>query len=69
MIEQPKFTCSPLGKALRKQIKETENQSKKQIKPTEELGKQLIESNGLIKNDFNINRDAVPFLKKFLMNF
>ena len=61
MIEQPKFTCSPLRKALRKQTKEIENQSKKQIKPTEELG--------LIKNDFKINRDAVPFFKKFLMNF
>ena len=32
VIEQAKFTCSPLGKALKKQTKTFEHQSKKQIK-------------------------------------
>ena len=32
VIEPAKFTCSPLGKALKKQPKTFEHQSKKQIK-------------------------------------
>ena len=32
IIEQTKFTYSPLGKAFEKQIKTTEDQGKKQIK-------------------------------------
>ena len=60
MIEQAKFTYYSLGKALEKQTKTIENQGEKQIKELEEHGKQLIESNELIKNDFNIDRDGVP---------
>ena len=32
MIEQAKFTYSPLGKAFEKQIKTNEDQGKKQVK-------------------------------------
>ena len=42
MIEQAKFTYSPLGKAFEKQIKTIEDQGEKQIKALEEHGKQLI---------------------------
>ena len=45
VIEQAKFTYSPLGKALEKQTKTTEDQGKKQIKAIEEHGKQLVKSN------------------------
>ena len=40
MIEQAKFTYSPLGKAFEKQTKTIEDQGKKQIKATEDHGKQ-----------------------------
>ena len=40
----PKFTYSPLGKALEKQTKTIEDQGKKQIKTLEGHGKQLIKS-------------------------
>ena len=42
IIEQVKFTYSPLGKALVKQIKTIENQGEKQRKALEEHGKQLF---------------------------
>ena len=45
IIEQAKFTYSPLGKAFEKQVKIIEDQGQKQIKALEEHGKQLIESN------------------------
>ena len=45
MIEQAKFTYSPLGKVFEKQIKTIENQDKKQIKAIEDYGKQLPKSN------------------------
>ena len=70
MIEQAKFTYSPLGKALEKQMKTTEYQEEKQIEVLEEQRKQLVESNELIKNDFSINKDNIPLeeQKKYLMN-
>ena len=37
MIEQTKFTCSPLGKAFEKQIKTIEDQGQKQIDALENL--------------------------------
>ena len=37
MIEQAKFTYSPLGKAFEKQIKTIEKQRKKQVKALEVL--------------------------------
>ena len=60
MVEQAKFTYSPIGKAFEKQIKTIQNQGEKQIKATEGHGKQLVESNELIKKNFNINKDSIP---------
>ena len=37
MIEQAKFTYSPLGKALEKQIKIIEDQGEKQVKTLKDL--------------------------------
>ena len=64
VIEQAKFTFSPLRKALEKQIRTIEDQVKKQIKALEEHRKQLFESNELIKKGFNINRDRIPLEKE-----
>ena len=47
VIEQAEFTYSPLGKAFEKQTKTIEEQGKK--KAIENHGKQLVESNELIK--------------------
>ena len=41
IIEQPKFTYFPLGKAFKKQTKAIEDQGEKQIKAFEKHGKQL----------------------------
>ena len=72
VIEQAKFTYSPLGKALEKQTKTTEDQGgEKQIKALEEHRKKpLVEFNKLIKNDFIIAKDSIPLKeqKKYLMN-
>ena len=38
IIEQPKFTYSPLGKAFEKQIKTIEDQGEKQIKAIQDQG-------------------------------
>ena len=76
MIEQPKFTYSPLEKTFEKQTKTNEgenrkknnnnnNNNKKQIKTIENHGKQLVESNALIsRNNFNIEGDGIPFEKQ-----
>ena len=45
MIEQAKFTYSPLRKAFEKQMKTIEDQEEKQIKALEEHGKQLVKCN------------------------
>ena len=60
MTKQAKVTYSPLGKALEKQTKTIEDQGKKQIKAVEDHEKQLVESNKVIKRDFNIDRDSIP---------
>ena len=60
VIEQAQFTYSPHSKALEKQTKTIEHQDKKQIKATEDHGKQFVESNELIKKDFNIETDSIP---------
>ena len=56
---------------MEKQTKTIEDQREKQIKAIEEHGKQLVESNELIKNGFHIDRDGAPLKnkKKYLMNF
>ena len=38
IIEQAKFTCSPLGKAFEKQIKTVEDHGEKQIKAIQDQG-------------------------------
>ena len=38
-----------------------EDQGKKQIKAIEDHGKQLVESNALLKKDFNVDIDRIPF--------
>ena len=48
IIQQAKFTYSPLGKAFEKQIKTIENQGKKQVKAIQD-NKQLV--------NININKD------------
>ena len=63
LVEQAKFTYSPPGKAFEKQMKTIEDQGVKQIKVLKDHGKQLIESNELIKKDFNIDKDSIPLEK------
>ena len=46
VIEQAKFTYSPLSKAFDNQIKTIEDQGEKQIKTLKEHGKQLVKSSG-----------------------
>ena len=57
VIDQPEFAYSP----LEKQTKTTEDQAEKQIKALEEHGKQLVEFNEFVKNDFHINEGSIPF--------
>ena len=64
IIEQAKFTYSPLGKAFEKQTKTIEDQLKNQISAIKESGKQIIESNEVSKNDFNIDRSGVTHDKQ-----
>ena len=77
VIEQPKFTYSPLEKTFEKETKTNEgqnkkknnnnnsNNNKKQIKTIEDHGKQLVELNALIsRNDFNIAGHGIPFEKQ-----
>ena len=59
ITEETKFTCFLLGNAFEKQTKTIEDQGKNQISATKEHGKQIIESNEVVKNDFNIDRSCV----------
>ena len=70
VIKKVKFVYSALGKAFEKQTKTIEDQGEKHIKATGEHGKQLVESNEIVKKDFNIDRDSTPLeeQKKNLMN-
>ena len=55
--EDAAFVYSPSGKTI-------ENQGKNQIKAIEDHGKQLVESDEIIRKDFNINRDIIPLEKQ-----
>ena len=57
LVEQAKFTYFSFGKALKKQTKTIKDQGEKQVKAH---GKQLVESNEIVKREFNIDRDSVP---------
>ena len=64
IIEQAKFTYSPLGKAFEKQIKAMEDQGKKQVK-TLEIWNQKKKQKQLM-----INQMIIPLLaKKFPMEY
>ena len=65
IIEQAKFTYSPLGKAFEKQIKTNEDQGEKQIKAIQDPGQVKI-----IKNIFMIVKilHCSKNKKKCLMN-
>ena len=58
IIEQTKFTYSPLGKAFEKQIKSIEDQGEKQIKATQDKGKVKT-----IKK-YSYDDDDTPFISK-----
>ena len=58
IIEQARFTYSPLGKALEKQIKTIEDQGEKQIKSIQDKGQDKI-----IKK-YADDDDDTPFISK-----
>ena len=53
--QQAKFTSS----SFEKKKKKIESQGKNQIKAIEDHGKQFIESDELMKKNFNIDRDSI----------
>ena len=55
--EDATFVYFPSGKTI-------ENQGKNQIKAIEDHGKQLVESDEIIRKDFNINRDIIRLEKQ-----
>ena len=57
IIQQAKFTYSPLGKALEKQIKTIEDEGKKQVKAIQD-NKHLV----------NINKDDDDYKDKLLLS-
>ena len=66
MIEQAKFTYSPLGKAFEKQTKTIEDQGKKQIKVIENNKKQLDSNNADdYKNELLISKEREIFKNIF----
>ena len=64
IIEQTKFTYSPLGKAFDKQIKTIEDQGKKQVDASENL--KPIEGSKAIKYD---DDESLEQNKKLITNF
>ena len=65
IIEQAKFTYSPLGKAFEKQTKTIEEQGRKQIEAIEEHRKRLVKSSSE-KQSLTIIKQKT-FLKNMLM--
>ena len=59
IVEQAKFTYSPLGKAFEKQIKTIEEQGEKSIKVLEKHRKQLVKFND--EKDFNTFKTKMNF--------
>ena len=57
VVEKTKFTYSLSGKALENKQKQLKIKEKKQIKAIEEHGKQLVESNTSVKNDYEREND------------
>ena len=66
IIEQAKFTCSPLGKLFQKQTKTTEDQGKKQVHALESLkpsDKQLPSIRGFISKE-RLNSEIVNEIER-----
>ena len=66
IIEQAKFTYSPLGKAFEKQTKTIEDQGPKQIKAIEDKSWLLIIMKIIIKIDYWFQKKE-KYLKMFIM--
>ena len=65
IIEQAKFTYSPLGKAFEKQMKTIEDQGEKQIKTIQDQGQiKIIKKYGYDAEDTPLSQNK----KKYLMN-
>ena len=59
-IQQAKFNYSPLGKALEKQIKTTEDQGKKQVKAIQD-NKQIVNKDDDYKDKLLLSREREIF--------
>ena len=65
IIEQARFTYSPLGKAFEKQIKTIEDQGEKQIKPIQDQGQvKTIKNMAMMLKMPHLSQNK----KKYLMN-
>ena len=64
MIEQAKFTYSPLGKAFEKQIKIIENQGQKQVEALESL-KRKEQTKAIIYDDESLEEKEESYNKLF----
>ena len=60
IIEQAKFTYSPLGKALEKQIKTIKDQGKKQVKAIQD-NKQIVNKDDDYKDKLLLSREKEIF--------
>ena len=61
LIEQIRFQCNPLGKALEKQTKTIEDQGEKKVKAIEEHSKQLLKSNEIEEHrKIGTIKDVIP---------
>ena len=63
IIEQAKFTYSPMGKAFEKQTKTIEDQGEKQIKAIQDNKKQLANINEDYKNKLLFSKERETFRK------
>ena len=66
IIEQAKFTYSPLGKAFEKQTKTIEDQGKKQAKAIEDQGQKQIKTTE--KYGYKTDDDAIILREKEIYN-
>ena len=68
IIQQTKFTYSPLGKAFEKSNQKNKDQEEKQKKTIQEHRKQIVESNTLVTKydfyDYDSEKDSSLFSKK-----
>ena len=67
IIEQAKFTYSPLGKAFEKQIKTIEDQGEKQIKAIQNNAKEVTLKNIIPENI--LNDEAKKEIEKTIIDF